>query len=60
MLQKEFGETVGFHNRVHKTKNAIVYDVLKGGSFIESAVNLWGISIDSMIKHVAKHILEKL
>ena len=58
MLQKEFSETINFHNCVHKNKSAIVYYVSKGGSFIGSTVNFWGISIDSMIKHVAKHILE--
>ena len=58
MLLKQFGETIGFHDRVHKNKSAVVHDVLKRGSFIESAVNFWGISIDSMIKHVANYIQE--
>ena len=60
MLQKEFGETIGFHNRVHKNKSAIVFDVSKRGSFKESTVNFWGISFDSMITHVANHIQKKL
>ena len=58
MLQKEFSETIGFHNRLHKNQSVIVYDVSKEGSFIESAVNFWRISIASMIKHVAKHTRE--
>ena len=43
MLQKEFGENIGFHNRIHKSKSAIAYDVSKGCSFIKSAVNFCGI-----------------
>ena len=58
MLQQEFGKSIGFHNRSNKNESTIVYDVSKGGSFIESAINFWGISIDSMLKHIAKYMRE--
>ena len=45
MLEKEFGESIGFHNRLHKNKSAIVYDVSKARSFIELAINFWRVSI---------------
>ena len=52
MLQKEFGQSVGFHNH-------IVFDVLKCGTYIEAAINFWGISEHDMLKNVAKIHKEK-
>ena len=34
MLQKEPGQSIGFHNRFQKYQSCIVYDVSKGGTYI--------------------------
>ena len=34
MLQKESGQSIGFHNRFQKYQSCIVYDVSKGGTYI--------------------------
>ena len=39
ILEKEFGDAIGFHNRFQKNQSSIVYDVSKGGSYIEAAIN---------------------
>ena len=46
IIEKEFGDAVGFHNWFQKNQSSIVYDVSKGGSYIEAAINAWGISDD--------------
>ena len=59
MLEKEFGESIGFHNRLHKNESCIIYDVSKGGSYIEAAINTWGISDDDLLRNVAGRLKEK-
>ena len=46
MSQKEFGQSIGFHNCFQKNQSCIVFDVSKGGTYIEAAINFWGISED--------------
>ena len=55
MLQKEFGQSVGFHNRFQKKESCIVFDVSKGGTYIEVSINFWGISEDDMLKMWPKY-----
>ncbi len=42
LLQKEFEDKLGFHDRFHKNKSTIVYDTTGGGSYIETAIYSWG------------------
>ena len=38
LLDNEFGDKIGFHSRSEVNKSWIVYDVSKGGSYIEAAL----------------------
>ena len=59
ILEKEFGYAIGFHNRFQKNQSSIVYDVSKGGSYIEAAINAWGISDDDLLRNVASRLRNK-
>ena len=59
ILKKEFGDVVGFHNRFQENQSSIVYDVSKGGSYIEAAINAWGISDDDLLRNVASRLRNK-
>ena len=60
ILQKEFAPSVGFHNRFQKKKQScIVFDVSKGGTYKEGAINFWTISEDYMFQNVAKILKER-
>ena len=59
ILEKEFGDTIGFHNRFQKNQSCIVYDVSKGSSYIEAAINAWGISDDDVLRNVASRLRNK-
>ena len=56
--EKEFGDTIGFHNRFQKNQSCIVYDVLKGSCYIE-AINAWGIFDDDLLRNVASRLRNK-
>ncbi len=60
MLEKEFGDRICFHVRFQKNQSTIVYDVSNGGSFIEAAINAWGVSEDNLINNVAKRLESSL
>ena len=59
ILEKEFGYAIGFRNRFQKNQSSIVYDVSKGGSYIEAAINAWGISDDDLLRNVASRLRNK-
>ena len=56
MLEKGFGDKIGFHVRFQKNQSMIVYDVSNGGSFIKAALNAWGISGDNLINNVFRRL----
>lgn len=60
MLQEEFGEKIGFHNRYRKNESALVYDTSAGGSYIEAAIYSLGVSDDQLLNNVARRIKEAL
>ncbi len=60
MLQDEFKEELGFHNRFHKNQSTIVYDASAGGTYIESAIYSWGISDEQLLNNVARRLREKI
>ena len=56
ILLAEFGSKIGFHDRFHKNKSTIVYDKDAGGSYVEAAINCWGIDNDDLLNIVARKI----
>ena len=60
LLENEFGERIGFHSRSEVNQSWIVYDVSKGGSYIEAALKSWGIPSDDLLFNVAKRLKNDL
>jgi hypothetical protein len=60
MLQKEFQERIGFHERFHKNESSLVYDKTAGGSYIEAAIYSWGVSDEQLVNTVARRIKDTL
>ena len=58
IISEEFGDQFSFHNRVHKNASTFVFDSSEGGSFLESAVNSWGLPIEELLRNVARRINE--
>ena len=59
MLQEEFGNNIGFHERIHKNKNIIVYNKADCGTFIDAALLSFGISGEQLIYNIAKWLHDK-
>ena len=60
MLQKEFKDQPGFHNRLLKNQSTLVYDTKAGGSYVEAAINSWGISDEKLVTTAASRIKNKV
>ena len=43
VIEKEFKNKIGFHDRFIKNTSTIVYNASAGGSYIEVAINSWGV-----------------
>ncbi|KAG0710220.1 hypothetical protein GWK47_002572 [Chionoecetes opilio] len=56
MIQEEFHDRIGFHERYQKNHSALVYDTYAGGSYAEAAINCWGVTDDQLISTVAQRI----
>ena len=56
----KFKERIGFHRRVQRNESLIVYDKTKGGSYIEAAINQWGISDEQLYLAVAKRLKQSV
>ena len=56
LLQSEFQDRIAFHDRFQKNLSTLVYDTAAGGSYVEAAINCWGISDEQIIKTAAKRI----
>ena len=56
LLSDEFGEEIGFQNYFQKNESMLVYDRSNGGTFLESAVNSWGLNIEDLLRNVARQI----
>ena len=46
--------------RFHKNQSLIVYDKSEGGTYIEAAMNAWGIDDDVLVKNVASCLHKKV
>ena len=60
MIEKEFKNKIGFHDRFVKNTSTIVYNASAGGSYIEVAINSWGVSDEQLLNTVARRLKEKL
>ena len=60
IIEEHFGDRIGFHARTHKNQSMIVYDKSGGGTYIEAAINAWGIDDDVLVKNVASRLHEKV
>jgi len=60
MLQKEFGENIGFHDRHRKNESTLVYDTSAGGSYTEAAIYSLGVSDDQLLNNVARRMKDAL
>ena len=56
LLSDEFGEEIGFQNHFQKNESTLVYDRSNGGTFLEYAVNSWGLNIEDLLRNVARQI----
>lgn len=56
ILEDTFGDELGFHNRFQKNESTIVYDSKSGGTYIEAAINSWGIDKEHLMNSVARHL----
>ena len=52
MLQEEFGNNIGFHERIHKDKSIIVYNKADCGTFIDATLHSFGRSHEQLICNV--------
>ena len=60
MIVKEFKNKIGFHDRFVKNTSTIVYNASTGGSYIEAAINSWGVNDEQLLNTVARRLREKL
>ena len=60
MLEKEFEEKIGFHNRYHKNESTLVFDKNNGGTFLEAAMHCWGVSDQRLFEITAKRLRENV
>ena len=59
ILHPEFDEQIGFHNRYQKNESTLVFDCNKGGTFIEGAINSWGVTNEQLLNTVARRLKDK-
>jgi len=59
LLQKEFGDSIGFHQRNQKNVSELVYDTSAGGTYVEAALSSLGVSNEQLIMNVAKRLKER-
>ena len=60
ILIREFGESIGFHDRHQKNTSELGYDTSAGGTYIEAAIYSLGVSNDQLIKNVSARIKEQV
>jgi len=60
LLIKEFGEDIGFHERIQKNVSELVYDTRAAGSYIEFALLSLGVTDDQLVKNVATRLREQV
>jgi len=56
LISAEFKEQILFHERYQKNESTLVLNRSGGGSFLESALNSWGLPIEELLHNVARHV----
>ena len=59
ILTKEFGEGIGFHERIQKNVSELVYDTAGAGTYIEAAISSC-VSNDQLLMNVAARLKEQV
>ena len=60
MVEKEFKNKIGFHERFVKNTTTIVHNASAGESYIEAAINSLGVNNEQLLNTVARRLKEKL
>ncbi len=60
LLVKEFGGKIGFHQRYRKNESTLVYDTSAGRTYLEAAINAWGVDAEQLIYAAARCLKEEL
>ena len=60
LIQKQFGDDVGFHLWHQRNQCAVVYDNRAGGSYIDAAIYSWGVSDKRLLETVAGRLNDRL
>ena len=58
ILQREFGERIGFQDRPQVNLSDFLYDGSATGSYIEAAMRSYGLSDEQLIKNVACRLIK--
>ena len=58
LISEEFKDQVIFHNQYQKNESTLVFSRCGGGSFLESALNSWGLPIEDLLHNVARQVNE--
>ena len=58
VVSEEFKDQTIFHNRCQKNESTLVLNLCGGGSFLESALNSWGLPIEDLLHNVARQVNE--
>ena len=60
IIEKEFKNKIGFHDRFVKNTSTIIYNASTGGSYIEAAIKSWGTSDEQLLNTITRRLKEKL
>ena len=55
-ISEEFKDQIIFHNRYQINESTLVFSRCGGGSFLESALNSWGLPIEDLLHNVARQM----
>ena len=58
LISEEFKDQIIFHNRYQKNESTLVFSFCERGSFLESALNSWGLPIEDLLHNVARQVNE--
>ena len=61
LIQKEFGDDVGFHLRYQRNRSTLAYNNSAGGNYIEAVgIYSWGVDDEQLLNTVARRLNDRL
>jgi len=57
---REFGDDIGFHERIRKNISELIYDKTAAGTYVGAAISSLGISNDQLVMNVALRLKEQV